>query len=87
MGKPRKWLKLPEEDFFALALMVYGRPDKAVRRYIGSNHFSRGAQAYLIHNPKGQVFMKLIVDNGEAKGRAGFWYYKFLRWYEKEVKS
>lgn len=80
----KKKLNVSEEEFFTLCALHYGKPDSLAKSYVYSKHnFERGVPAYLKYSRRGYMFLECVTMCGEAKLRAGRWYYRYSRWYRK----
>ncbi len=87
--KQRKYLSCSEETFFETVLLVYGPPDPEARNYINvQGPFQiQGIGPYLREHPRGKLFMQCVVTYGEAKVRAGKWYYRYIKWWYENTKE
>ncbi|NJN35893.1 MAG: hypothetical protein HC794_01160 [Nitrospiraceae bacterium] len=82
--KPKKFLRCSDEEMFQLLLLACGPPDIEVRRYefqVGAfTHY--GLHAWLEHSAEGQVFTRMVRNQGEAKIRVHKVWTRYLRWWD-----
>lgn len=81
MGR-RKHLAMGIEEFFALALLVYGTPSMTARTYLSRRFPMKGGYSFWCSETEdGQRWVALVSSAGEAKARAPLLYKWYLRWH------
>lgn len=81
-GGRKKFLNIPDEEFFERVLFLWGPPTHEFVDY--QDRFSRGIDNWLKNSMNGQKFMELVVAHGEAKTRAPKLYSRYMGWYGRE---
>jgi hypothetical protein len=85
--KQRKNLAVDEETFFLAVMLAYGPPDPEAKNFgvsFAPGHWHSGVSVYLREHPRGRIFTQCVTNFGEAKCRAGRWYYRYTQWWRKQ---
>ena len=81
MGK-RKSMAMGIEEFFALAILTFGTPEKTPRMYQSQRVPMKGGFAFwCAETERGRQWVELVSTAGEAKVRAPLLYKWYLRWH------
>lgn len=46
-----------------------------------------GLSAYMEHNPRGQLFARMVIEAGEAKARINKLYWRYCKWVRDQEKA
>lgn len=86
----RKKLKVKPEVLFAMLSLRYGKPDSAVFGYmgrVGGRYIGTGVGQWIKETPEGAEFAKLIMQCGDAKRRAPYWYRRWDEWHKEQKRG
>ena len=81
----RKWLNIPEEEFFERVLFLLGPPTDEFRKH--ESRYSLGISEWLKLDENGRKFRTLLEAHGEARTRGPKFYLRYSKWYHNQGRK